>query len=83
MTQQGGFSPNIDIDVTAGESGAPNGFVVEWMTLADFTPEQLMNFARANDQIRGETWPLSEERCANFLDGENWDLIAGELDALK
>ena len=25
MTQQGGFSPNIDVDVTAGDSGAPNG----------------------------------------------------------
>jgi hypothetical protein len=60
------------------------GFVVEWLTFADFTPEQLMNLARANDWIKeGETWPLSEERCANFLDGDNWDLIAGELDALK
>jgi hypothetical protein len=29
-------SSNIGIDVTAGDSGAPNGFVVEWMTLADF-----------------------------------------------
>ena len=77
-------SSNIGVDVTAGDSGAPNGFVVEWLTFADFTPEQLMNLARANDWIKeGETWPLSEERCANFLDGDNWDLIAGELAALK
>ena len=27
---------NIAIDVIAGESGAPNGFVIEWMTAADF-----------------------------------------------
>jgi hypothetical protein len=29
-------SSNIAIDVTAGDSGAPNGFVIEWMTAADF-----------------------------------------------
>jgi hypothetical protein len=29
-------SSNIAIDVTAGESGAPNGFLIEWMTAADF-----------------------------------------------
>jgi len=29
-------SSNIGIDVTAGESGAPNGFVIEWMTVEDF-----------------------------------------------
>src|SRR5947207_15590145 len=29
-------SSNISIDVTAGLSGAPNGFVIEWMTVADF-----------------------------------------------
>jgi hypothetical protein len=29
-------SSNIGIDVTAGESGALNGFVIEWMTVADF-----------------------------------------------
>src|SRR5205814_2076693 len=29
-------SSNISIDVTAGSSGAPNGFVIEWMTVADF-----------------------------------------------
>src|SRR5205807_10063582 len=27
---------NIAIDVIAGESGAPNGFTIEWMTVADF-----------------------------------------------
>ena len=27
---------NIAIDIIAGESGAPNGFVIEWMTVADF-----------------------------------------------
>ncbi len=29
-------SSNIAIDVTAGDSGAPTGFVVEWITAADF-----------------------------------------------
>jgi hypothetical protein len=29
-------SSNIAIDVTVGESCAPNGFVIEWMTVADF-----------------------------------------------
>jgi hypothetical protein len=29
-------SSNIAIEVIAGESGAPNGFVIEWMTAADF-----------------------------------------------
>ena len=29
-------SSNIAVDVIAGESGAPNGFVIEWMTVADF-----------------------------------------------
>jgi hypothetical protein len=29
-------SSNIAIEVIAGESGAPNGFVIEWMTVADF-----------------------------------------------
>jgi hypothetical protein len=29
-------SSNIAINVIAGESGAPNGFVVEWMTMSDF-----------------------------------------------
>jgi len=29
-------SSNIGIDVTAGDSCAPDGFVVEWMTLGDF-----------------------------------------------
>jgi hypothetical protein len=29
-------SSNIAIDVIAGESGAPNGFIVEWMTMSDF-----------------------------------------------
>jgi hypothetical protein len=29
-------SSNIAIDVTVGDSGAPNGFVVEWMTQAAF-----------------------------------------------
>jgi hypothetical protein len=29
-------SSNIAIDVTAGESGAPNGFLIEWMTQTDF-----------------------------------------------
>jgi hypothetical protein len=29
-------SSNIAIDVIAGESGAPNGFVIEWMTATDF-----------------------------------------------
>jgi len=27
----------VNLDVTAGASGAPNGFTVEWMTLAQFT----------------------------------------------
>jgi hypothetical protein len=27
---------NVAVDIIAGESGAPNGFVVEWMTVADF-----------------------------------------------
>ena len=27
-------SSNIGVDVTAGDSGAPNGFVVEWLTFA-------------------------------------------------
>lgn len=27
---------NIAVEVIAGESGAPNGFVVEWMTVSDF-----------------------------------------------
>src|SRR5262249_24084963 len=26
----------IDLDVTAGASGAPNGFVIQWMKKADF-----------------------------------------------
>jgi len=29
-------SSNIEVTVVAGESGAPNGFVVEWMTMSDF-----------------------------------------------
>jgi hypothetical protein len=29
-------SSNIAVDVIAGESGAPNGFIIEWMTAADF-----------------------------------------------
>src|SRR5437763_687645 len=29
-------SSNLSIDVTAGLPGAPNGFVIEWMTVADF-----------------------------------------------
>jgi len=29
-------SSNIAVDVIAGESGAPNGFVIEWMTVTDF-----------------------------------------------
>src|SRR5262249_30170986 len=29
-------SATIHLDVTAGNSGAPNGFTVEWMTLAQF-----------------------------------------------
>lgn len=29
-------SSNIAVNVTPGESGAPSGFVIEWMTLADF-----------------------------------------------
>jgi hypothetical protein len=29
-------SSNIAIEVIAGESGAPNGFVIEWMTMANF-----------------------------------------------
>jgi hypothetical protein len=33
-------SSNIGIDVTAGDSCAPNGFVVEWMVLADFIANQ-------------------------------------------
>jgi hypothetical protein len=37
-------SATIHIDVTAGNSGAPNGFTVEWMTLAQF------------DAI-GDVWP--------------------------
>jgi len=37
-------SSTIHLDVTAGNSGAPNGFTVEWMTLAQF------------DAI-GDVWP--------------------------
>src|SRR5262249_30636654 len=37
-------SATIHLDVTAGTSGAPNGFTVEWMTLAQF-------------DARGGTWP--------------------------
>src|SRR5262245_56041121 len=29
-------SATIHLDVTAGASGAPNGFTIEWMTLAQF-----------------------------------------------
>ncbi len=48
-------SSNIAIEVTAGESGAPNGFVIEWMTAADFI-------------ANGNQWPdnLAEVCHASF-----------------
>jgi len=36
LTSKGGGFFRIDIDVQAGETGAPNGFVVQWMKKSDF-----------------------------------------------
>jgi hypothetical protein len=60
---------SITITVTAGNSGAPAGFSVQWMTLADF-------------QANGGVWPTNEAlfckasfsgvpRCSNYNLGPN------------
>ena len=36
LTQEGGGFFRIDVDVQAGASGAPNGFVIQWMKKSDF-----------------------------------------------
>ena len=49
---------NIAVEVIAGQSGAPNGFVVEWMTAADFI-------------ANGNQWPNDPNAVcqASFPDG--------------
>ena len=36
LTHTGGGFFRIDLDVEAGASGAPHGFLIQWMTRADY-----------------------------------------------
>ncbi len=73
LSFEGGGFFRIDLDVQAGESGAPNGFVVQWMARADYDafgwPSQEYDPLAAYCEFTGDPTLNTDARSGSFLLG--------------
>lgn len=73
ITQTGGGFFRIDLDVTAGESGTPYGFSVQWMKKSDYLafgfPEDTYDPRAAFCEFTGEPSLNTDSRSSSYLLG--------------
>ena len=75
ITQTGGGFFRIDLDVTAGPSGAPYGFSVQWMRKSDYQavgfPSDTYDPISAFCEFTGEPSLTTDARSSSYLLGPN------------
>lgn len=75
LTHKGGGFFRIDLDVQAGASGAPNGFVVQWMKRSDFQvygwPSDVYDPLAAYCEFTGVPTLTTDSRSGSYLLGPN------------